>query len=143
MIDTYIIQNRKPKLISEVFICNILILILLVVYVINNFTYTFYFSQTSKMRYVDNKFLLVINTQISNIETITKNRKIIINNKEYMYCIEKIEDDIDYNGEYQNIYLKIYNLEDDYLIDNYRVDVKILKGRKKIIDYLKEGVLYD
>lgn len=143
MIDTYIIQNRKAKLISEVFICNILILILLVVYVINNFTYTFYFSQTSKMRYVDNKFLLVINTQISNIETITKNRKIIINNKEYMYCIEKIEDDIDYNGEYQNIYLKIYNLEDDYLIDNYRVDVKILKGRKKIIDYLKEGVLYD
>lgn len=140
MIDAYIIQNRKPKLISKIFISNILILILLVIYVINNFTYTFYLSITSNMKYVNNEFLLEISIPINEIDTIAKNHEITINNKQYMYQIKNIEDN---NKEYQNIYLKIYNLEEYYLIDNYSLDVKILKEKKKIIKYLTEGGLYD
>jgi hypothetical protein len=36
------------------------------------------------------------------------------------------------------MYLKINNLEEKYLINNYRIDIKIPKNNKKIIEYIKE-----
>lgn len=139
MIDTYILLNRKTKLISKLFIYNILILIILMIYILSKFEYTSYFYSNSQITFMDNYFLLKINTSLEDIQTISKSNSIIINNKEYMYQIYKIENDVMYenNNQYQVIYLKILNLEEYYWIENYSLNIKIEKERKVLIDYLK------
>ena len=139
MIDTYILLNRKTKLISKLFIYNILILIILMIYTLSKFEYTSYFYSNSQITFMDNYFLLKINTSLEDIQTISKSNSIIINNKEYMYQIYKIENDVMYenNNQYQVIYLKILNLEEYYWIENYSLNIKIEKERKVLIDYLK------
>ena len=69
-----------------------------------------------------------------------KQNKIAIDNKTFNYLIYKVDNNITYiNDEnYQYVYLNVINLDDSYLINGYETDVKILKERKKIIDYLRE-----
>lgn len=84
-------------------------------------------------------YLLKIKTSINDLMTISKNKSIVINNCEYMYQIYQIDSNIIYenNNEYQIVYLKIFNLEEDYLINNFSLNVKIPKDSKVLIDYLK------
>lgn len=137
MIDTYILLNRKPRLIFKLFIYNILILIGLIIYAIFNFKYTSYFCSNSKITFRDNIYLLKLEISIENLDIVVQNSKIIINNKEYMYQVYQIDSNVDYNSMCQIVYLKIFNLEDYYLINNYSINIKIIKDSKVLIDYLK------
>lgn len=140
MIETYILLNRQPKITTKLFIYINLFLIILIIYVLTNYQYTIYFNSTAQIKYNNNQFLAKIKTSNKNIKTISQNNKIIINNKEYTYKIYNIDEFPIYedNQEHQIVYLKIYNLEDYYKIDNYSIDIKIEKSRQKIFDYLKK-----
>ena len=140
MIETYILLNRQPKITTKLFIYINLFLIILIIYVLTNYQYTIYFNSNAQIKYNNNQFLAKIKTSNKNIKTISQNNKIIINNKEYTYKIYNIDEIPIYedNQEHQIVYLKIYNLEDYYKIDNYSIDIKIEKSRQKIFDYLKK-----
>ena len=140
MIETYVLLNRKPKIITKLFIYTNLFLILLTIYVLINYQYTIYFNSNAQIKYNNNQFLLKIKTSNNNIKTISQNNKIIIDNKEYIYKIYNINESLTYkdNQEYQIVYLEIFNLEDYYKVDNYSLDIKIEKSRQTILDYLKK-----
>jgi hypothetical protein len=76
---------------------------------------------------------------IKEVKEITNKNKIIIDSKEYNYKIYKIDNNIEYiNKENtQKLYLQILNLDETYLINGYEVNIKFLKEKRKIIDYLK------
>ncbi len=83
-------------------------------------------------------YLLKIMTPISDLSSISQNKFLLINDKEYMYQIYEIEDNLIYEDDsvYQIVYLKIRNLEDYYQINNYPLSIKIKGENKKIINYL-------
>ena len=83
-------------------------------------------------------YLLKIMTPISDLSSISQNKFLLINDKEYMYQIYEIEDNLIYEDDsvYQIVYLKIWNLEDYYQINNYPLSIKIKGENKKIINYL-------
>ena len=51
MIETYVLLNRKPKIITKLFIYTNLFLILLTIYVLINYQYTIYFNSNAQIKY--------------------------------------------------------------------------------------------
>ena len=66
--------------------------------------------------------------------------QLIINSKKYNYEIYKIDTNAIYINKknYQKVYLEILNLDINYQINGYELDIKILKEKKKIINHLKD-----
>lgn len=139
MIDSYVILHRKTKFIIKVFIFNVLFITLLVIWSINTFSYQSFFHIHSKILYSNSFYYLEVLIPVKEVNQITSQNKIIIDSKEYYYQVYKVEPESVYlnNENCQKIYLKIDNLEKEFLINGYQVDVKFLKEKKKIIDYLK------
>lgn len=139
MINSYIILNRKTSFVIKLFLINILILIIFVIWGINTFSYQIFFQFHSKILYFDSFYYIEVLVPVKEVNQITKQDQLIINSKIYNYQIYKTGSNCEYkNGEnYQKIYLEIFNLDENYLIDGYELDVKILKEKKKIINYLK------
>ena len=139
MIDSYVILHRKTKFIIKVFIFNVLFITLLVIWSINTFSYQSFFHIHSKILYFNSFYYLEVLIPVKEVNQITSQNKIIIDSKEYHYQVYKVEPDSVYlnNENCQKIYLKIDDLEEKFLINGYQVDVKFLKEKKKIIDYLK------
>lgn len=140
MNNSYTILNRKCSIIIKLFLFNIIILISFVIWGINTFYYQTFIQFHSKILYFDSFYYMEALVPAKEVIQITKQNKIIIDNKTYNYKIHKINNKIEYknNKNYQKIYLNIYNLDKTYLIDGYEMDVKILTEKKKIINYIKE-----
>lgn len=139
MINSYIILNRKTSLIIKSFIFNTLILIIIVIWGINTFYYQTFIQLHSKILYFDSYYFMEVLVPVKEVNQITEQNQIIIDSKQYNYKFYKIDPNAIYvdNINYQKVYLKILNLDDIYLINGYETNVKILKDKKKIIDYLK------
>ena len=141
MINHYLILNRKPSFIIKTFILVISFIIIAVIWGVNTFYYQNFIILHSRIKYFDNSYYFIeVLVPIKEVKQITNQNQIAINNKTYNYLIYKIDNNITYiNDEnYQYVYLNVINLDDAYLINGYEIDVKILKERKKIIDYLRE-----
>ena len=140
MIDSYIILNRKPSIILKVYLFNIILIIIIVIWGINTFYYQNYFQIHSEISNFNSFYFLEVLIPVKEVNQITKQNKIIIDKKEYYYQVYKINPDIIYknNINYQKIYLEVNALEDFYQKKGYHVVAKIPKERKRIIDYLKE-----
>ena len=141
MINHYLILNRKPSFIIKTFILVISFIIIAVIWGVNTFYYQNFIILHSRIKYFDNSYYFIeVLVPIKEVKQITKQNQIAINNKTYNYLIYKIDNNVTYiNDEnYQYVYLNVINLDDAYLINGYEIDVKILKERKKIIDYLRE-----
>ena len=141
MINHYLILNRKPSFIIKTFILVISFIIIAVIWGVNTFYYQNFIILHSRIKYFDNSYYFIeVLVPIKEVKQITNQNQIAINNKTYNYLIYKIDNNITYiNDEnYQYVYLNVINLDDSYLINGYETDVKILKERKKIIDYLRE-----
>lgn len=140
MIDSYIILNRKPSLIIKIFIFNISIILVLLIWGINTLKYQNFFTFHSKIIYLNSYYVIEVLIPEKEVNQIINNNILLINDKKYNYSVYKIEKEITYkeNTNYQKMYLKINNLEEKYLINNYRIDIKIPKNNKKIIEYIKE-----
>ena len=141
MINHYLILNRKPSFIIKTFILVISFIIIAVIWGVNTFYYQNFIILHSRIKYFDNSYYFIeVLVPIKEVKQITNQNQIAINNKTYNYLIYKIDNNITYidDENYQYVYLKVINLDDSYLINGYETDVKILKERKKIIDYLRE-----
>ena len=141
MINHYLILNRKPSFIIKTFILVISFIIIAVIWGVNTFYYQNFIILHSRIKYFDNSYYFIeVLVPIKEVKQITNQNQIAINNKTYNYLIYKIDNNITYidDENYQYVYLNVINLDDSYLINGYETDVKILKERKKIIDYLKE-----
>lgn len=139
MIDSYIILNRKTTFIIKFFMFNIFCIGLFVIWGINKFYFQTSFQFHSKISKFNSYYYLELLVPVKEVNEITNQNKIVIDKKEYYYHIYQINPEVIYinNTNYQKVYLDIENLESTYLKNGYRIDVKILKENKKIIDYLK------
>ena len=140
MIDSYIILHRKTTLIIKIFILIIFYIGIFVIWGINTFTYQTSFQFHSKILKFNSYYFFEVLIPVKEVNEITKQNKIVIDDKTYFYQIYKIDPKVIYknNKNYQKVYLEIKNLEEEYLKDGYQIDVQIIKEEKKIIDYLKE-----
>ena len=140
MIDSYIILNRKTNFIIKVFIFNILIIGLFVIWGINTFYYQTSFLLHSKILNFNSYYFLEVLIPVKEVNEITKQNKIIIDGEFYDYQVYKINSDVLYENytNYQKVYLEVIDLKEKYRKNGYQMDVKILGKKKKIIDYLKE-----
>ena len=140
MNNNYTILNRKISLVMRVFILNIIILIIFVIWGINNLYYQNFIQFHSKILYFDSFYYMEVLVPVKEVNTITKQSQIIIDSNKYNYEIYKVVPDVEYinNINYQKVYLKIFNLDEFFLVNGYELDVKVLKEKKKIIEMFKE-----
>ena len=140
MIDSYILLNRKTPLIIKLFILNFIILLLHVIWGINTLFFHSYIQIHSKFLNFESFYYLEVLIPVKEVKQITEQNQIIIDSQKYNYKVYKIENNVVYkdNQNYQKLYLEVLNLDESYMINGYELDVKILKEKKKIIDYLKE-----
>ena len=140
MIDRYIILNRTPKIIIKLFIINIFLITGIVIWGINTLMYQKFLQIHSEILNVNSYYLFKVLIPVKEVKTITNNNKLWIEKKEYQYKVKTIDNKVIYqkNQNYIPIYLEVKDVEKEYLIDGYQLDIKIEKEKKKIIDYLKE-----
>ena len=127
MIDGYIIMNRKSDLIIKVFVFNICIIIILIIWGINTLEYQKKLNFHSKISNFNSYYLLEVLVPVKEVSQVIKENKLLIENVSYDYKINNISSDliIENNINYQKIYLSVNNLDDDYKINNLILDIKI------------------
>ncbi len=133
MLDTYIIMNRKVGFIIKIFIINVSILLLLVIFWINTSTYKSYFQFHSLVVETTPFNFIEVLIPAKEVSYITNQDEIIIDSKKYHYQVEQISSDIIYQDgiNYQKVYLKIIKLDLEYQKKGYHFIVKIPKEQKK------------
>ena len=112
----------------------LIFVILIFIYITSIYKYQTYLIYKGKIK--DNHFELLLD--IKDIDYLSKQNELIIDNKIYNYKIISISDNLYVDELYNNykyIYLEIKNLNN---INNYVYEVKIKKENKRIIEYLKD-----
>ena len=139
MIDKYIILNRKPKIIIRLFILNIFLLTGIVIWGINTFSYQNYLQIHSQISNLNSYYFLEALIPVKEVNTVTTQNKLWINNKCYYYKVIETSKNITYknNNNYLKIYLSVYDLEENYLVNGYHLEIKFLKKKEKIINLIK------
>lgn len=128
-VEGYIILNRNINKIVKRFInCSCIFIILLII--ISTKKYSTYYNTISLVKKLDNKYNLVIYTNITNLKEITDKNKIYINDKIYIYNIKEINIISPDNIE---VLVEIKKYKD---IDNNIIEVKFLKENKELYKYI-------
>ena len=117
--------NKTINLKKIILIISIFIFVILSILVANNSFYDYF----NGMLIIESDKKISTLVIINDLEKILNNNKIIINNVNYSYSIEKIDDDNFINGDdvFKKVYLKIndseiFNVENIYL--NYSIIIK-------------------
>lgn len=133
--DYKILFQRKDKNITKIWIFVLLIIIIGIIYINNRFKYYDYYSNIGE--YQDNYLNLYV--LIDDLEKITKNKEIYIENKKFAYTIKEISKDNIYlnNNYYKEIKI---SLEENELIDNEVVDIKIIIDESTLLEYVFKTV---
>ena len=144
MIDKYIILNRKPKMIINLFFINIFLLTGFVIWGINTFTYTNYFLFHSQFLSQNSYYFLEVLVPVKEVKQIMNQNTLWINETNYSYRFLKKDDKVVYQdgGNYINVYLEIFDIDNEYLIDGYHLEVKFCLRSDKIINLLKNKEEY-
>lgn len=128
-VEGYIILNRNINKIVKRFInCSCILIILLII--ISTKKYSTYYNTISLVKKLDNKYNLVIYTNITNLKEITDKNKLYINDKIYIYNIKEINIISPDNIE---VLVEIKKYKD---IDNNIIEVKFLKESKELYKYI-------
>jgi hypothetical protein len=148
MNSSYLILNRTPSLIIKAFIFNTIILAVLIIWGINTLYYQKFIKLHSEIVCCDSLFYSAVLVPIKEVKQIINNNSVKIEGKTYLYSVNRIDNNITYinNKNYIKIYLEIFNLDKEYLINGYKLDLRILTENKKIIEYLKnerEDLIYE
>ena len=139
MIDKYIILNRKPKIITNLFLVNFFLLTGFIIWGINTFTYQNYPLFHSQIKTQNSYYILEVLVPVKEVNEIINQNTLLINKTNYNYKYIKQSRKVIYqnNTNYIKIYLEVYNLEKKYLIEGYHLDIKICLKSEKIINILK------
>ena len=140
MIDGYIIMNRKSDLIIKIFIFNICIVIILIIWGINALEYQKKLKFHSKISNFNSYYLLEVLVPVKEVNQVIKKNKLLIDDVSYDYNVNNISSDliVENNINYQKIYLSVNNLDDSYKINNLILTIKIPISKKKILKYFIE-----
>ncbi len=112
-------------------------IILLAIILLFTIKYETYYITKGKM--VDSELCIIVKPE--DIKFINNKHYLIIEDKEYVYRIDKISSELyvdDNYVNYQYVFLTIYKLSN---IDNYVYEVRIPKEKKILAKYLKDYLL--
>lgn len=112
-------------------------IILLAIILLFTIKYETYYITKGKM--VDSELCIIVKPE--DIKFINNKHYLIIEDKEYVYRIDKISNELyvdDNYVNYQYVFLTIYKLSN---IDNYAYEVRIPKEKKILAKYLKDYLL--
>lgn len=131
-----IINKSHKKLITSTII--IIITFSLVLFLTHTIKYQSFYNNIGTIS-KNNNNNLNIEIPLSNINTIINHNEIIIDKNIYKYKIKNISE-IKYKDNllnYQNITLEIYNLKEEYKINNLVINYKILEKEIILIKLIK------
>ena len=137
-INNYLIMNRKTSPIIKVYIIISLVFIFTAL-LISQLNYKKYYKSIGQVLKEENIYYLSLYLYPHKLNIIKKNNKLIIDDYEYNYSIEKIENEYFIANDY-NSYLKVdlnINLKEEDKIVNNVLEVKILESNQKIFYYIK------
>ena len=144
-IDSYIIENRKISFVINLFII-ISIMIFVSLIMLSSLKYKKYYQTTGIVIRDENKYNLTLYLDPYKLKIIKNNNVLIIDDLEYKYTINYINNEYKISNNYTN-YLNVVldiELKQEDKIENNILQVKVLESNKKIFyylkDYLKEGV---
>lgn len=144
-IDSYIIENRKISFVINLFII-ISIMIFVSLIMLSSLKYKKYYQTTGIVIRDENKYKLTLYLDPYKLKIIKNNNVLIIDDLEYKYTINYINNEYKISNNYTN-YLNVVldiELKQEDKIENNILQVKVLESNKKIFyylkDYLKEGV---
>ena len=125
MLNTYLILNRKCKSIIKIFLLNVFILLLFIIYGINTFYYQTSIQLHSEILFKNSLFYLEVLTPEKEVSTIVKNKYLQISNIHYEYKVKKINPNIIYqdNINYQKVYLEVKDLNKGFGDKTNRIEV--------------------
>lgn len=120
----------------------IFILILFIAgFIIFNFDFDFYYD--TKATYVKNNSMLKVSVLDDDVKKVTNNNKLIIDDKEYEYDVNKITNQLIQGidiQKYSDILIDL-KLDDKYKVENNLIDIKIKYDNKKIFEIIKDFIL--
>ena len=131
-IDLVIERNRYSKVYNFSFI--LFVIVLLVIYVIFTYKYQTYYHLKGKM--INGELEILV--PLEDIKVMQKKTYLIIDDREHLYQITHISEDLYVDYNYQNygyLYLKVDGLSN---IDNFVYNVKIPKENKVLAKYVKD-----
>lgn len=132
MFDSYIILNRKPKIIIIIVVYILIFFCIYIYFSLNKITVTFYHSRYSYVKEIDDNYYLKLDVGFDDVNNIIDGNIIYINDNMYKYQIYKLEEGI--NNDSQIMYLEVFDFDEKYKINNYGVEVKIQEKNVKLIE---------
>ena len=134
ILDIEIILKKQKY--SKIYNIGLVLLIILLIFIYVSFIYTYKTYYINKGTMIDGNLKLLVN--LDDIKYIATNNSLKIDNTHYEYQISKISEELYVDetlNNYKYIYLKVNNLNN---INNYVYEIKLVKEKKKLIEYLKE-----
>lgn len=138
MFDKYILLNRKPSKILKIYIIALLLLLFILTFFVVKIKFTPYLIKRAEIVYVENNYYLKLNTKINELNDLSSNKIILIDNKKYFYKNYKINSK-GINSDVVILYLDVENMPMSYKINNYQLLIKLELKKKGLIKYLKDG----
>ena len=138
-IDSYIIENRKIGFFIKVFII-ISIIIFVSLIILSGLRYKKYYQTIGIVIRDENKYKLTLYLDPYKLKIIKNNNVLIIDDLEYKYTINYINNEYVISNNYTN-YLNVVldiELKKEDKIENNILQVKVLESNKKIFYYLKD-----
>ena len=126
MINQYLILNKNPNILMKIFIYNIIFITGLIIWGINTISYQKYYLIHSQVLNLNSYYCIEVLIPVKEVKKVTSNNNLWINKKKYHYIVKSTDNHITYKNKinYIKLYLKVLNLEKEYQIDGYRLDVK-------------------
>ena len=133
--DYKVLFRKHDKKLTRLWCVVVLIIIVGIFYINKSFKYYEYYSNIGEYR--DNYLNLYI--LIDDLEKITENEKIYIENKEFAYEIKEISQENNYlnNNYYKEVKLFI---KETKLLNNEIVDIKIIINSSSLLEYVFKTV---
>lgn len=113
-----------------------IIIIMIFLYIINTYKYQSYYvtSGVVKNGLVE---LLVLEDEL---KYTVNNEKIILDDREYKYSVNKISDDVYIDDNYNNYKYVYISVVGSNSVDNYVYQVKLKKEKKALANYLLDYI---
>ena len=139
MIDKYIILNRKPRLVIVLFLIQLFLLTGFVTWGINTFSYQNYSLFHSRILSQNSYYFLEVLVPVREVNQVINQNVLWIDKSKYNYKFTNKSDSVIYHDgkNYLKVYLEIFDLDDEYLINGYHLDVKFCLSSEKVKSLLK------
>ncbi len=124
-------KNKEINLKPYLLVVSILLSIIIVIVIVNSKMKDYYIG---KSLVKDSSLIILIKNE--ELNKITTNKKIIIERNMFTYNIVSINELLNDNCLYNEVTIKVDDLDESLLIDNNVIDYKIITNEITIFEYL-------